>query len=90
MPAGGLGREADDSAGRPRAPRRLLVRVALTEGLGVIVSGSDAELDRMGTTCMRPTWQMCCWVPEPWFFMTARAERRSALGHGVWFEVRLM
>jgi hypothetical protein len=37
VPAGGLGREADDSAGRPRAPRCLLVRVALTEGLSFAV-----------------------------------------------------
>ncbi len=39
MPAGRLGREADDRPEEPRAPRGLLVRVALTEGLGGILSG---------------------------------------------------
>ncbi len=44
MPAGGLGREADDGPERLRAPRRLLVRVALTEGLGV--AGIEGDYDQ--------------------------------------------
>ncbi len=52
MPAGALGREADDIAGRPRAPRRLLVRVALTEGLGRISTRVPLVLD----VCELPSW----------------------------------
>ncbi len=65
MPAGGLGREADDSARRPRAPRRLLVRVALTEGLGVTRlrcgawTGAPGGPEKLADSCERRLDYQC-------------------------------
>ncbi len=55
MAAGRLGREADDRPEEPRAPRGLLVRVALTEGLGLSSPrGSAVQFEHESGKATRP------------------------------------